>query len=622
MRLASLLALLALAAHAQDKEKKEPPPKSIPELEQRIREVLRKHNTFAAGVAIVNRDQILWEAGIGKANVASGRDATADTLFRIGSITKGFVAVSVMMLVEEGKFTLDAPVRLLAPDVEFNNPWESTDPVRLVNVLEHTSGFDDLAVAEYASNDPAPLTLQQGLAFRPTSRTSRWKPGTGFSYCNSGPAVAARVVEHATGRRFEDFVAERIFHPLGMSTASLLLTPDLEKKLAKGYGDDGKTPVRYWHISMRPAGSINASPHEMAAWVQMHLNRGRHGGAALLRPETVERIETPGSSLSARRGIKAGYGLGNYTSDFEGLTFHGHNGGMDGYLADMSYLPEAGLGYVFMINRANGEAFSAITKLIRGYVTRDLAKPAPGPVSSLPAEKVAEWAGFYEPRNPRREDQRFLERLMDAARLSQEGGTLVRKRLFGGEARRYLPSAEAQFRFEKAQLPDRIFLRDETGARLMVAQGSVWRETPGWLLWGQIVLGALCLALMATSILFALVWIPRKFLGRLKDAPRLSVRVWPLAAALCMTGLVLILSRQDPSVIWILGNLTAYSGTLFLLSLLLPIAAVLGLVAAVLGRPPRVRRAVWLHSLLCSLAACLIAGYLGYWGLIGVMTWR
>jgi hypothetical protein len=354
----------------------------------------------------------------------------------------------------------------------------------------------------------------------------------------------------------------------------------------------------------------------------MHLNRGRYGEATLVRPETMDRIETPGSSPSARRGIKAGYGLGNYTTDFEGFTFHGHGGGMDGYLADMSYLPEAGLGYVCMVNKASGEAASAISKWIRGYLTRNLARPAPAPAVSLRGEELAEWAGYYEPQNPRREDQRFLERLAGLVRLKAEGGVLVRKGLFGGEARKLVPTGQGQFRPEKAQLPDRVFLKDETGARLMVVQGSVYRRLPGWLAWGQIGVGGLCLLLMASSLAFALVWIPRKLLGRMKEAPKLSVRVWPLAAALCFLGLALLASRQDPSVIWLLGNLTLYSGALFLLSLLFPAASVLSLMAALWRRPPAVRRGVWLHSLLCSLSACVIAGYLAWFGLIGMRTWK
>ncbi len=647
MRTLALLAALVLAPlGAQDKEKKEPPPKTIPEPETRIRAVLQKHRAPAVGVAVVNRDTTLWAAGIGKADVAAGRDATADTLFRIGSITKGFVAAGIMMLVEEGRLFLDAPVKQIVPEVEFVNPWESTDPVRVVHLIEHTTGFDDLALAEYASNDPKPLTLAEGLAFRPASRTCRWKPGSGFSYCNSGPAVAARIIERVTGKRFEDFAAERIFRPLGMNSASLLLTPEVEQHLAKGYAEDGKTLLPYWHILMRPAGAVNASPREMAAWVRMHLNRGRLGEAVLLRPETMDRIETPGSSLSARRGIKSGYALGSYTDHFEGFTFHGHNGGMDGYLAGMGYLRGAGLGYVFMVNASNGRAFGDIERLLRGYLTQGLAKPAPASAVAMPSQRLAKWAGFYEPRNLRREDTRFLGRLLGVVRVNQDGANLVAKRLLGGKARKLIPAGEDRFRPEEEPQPDRIFTQDESGERVMVADGAVWVEISSMLALGQLVLGALCLLLMASSVLFALIWAPRKLLGgafsrlrfplaagtlraapdsgasKLKGPQRLSVRVAPLLAALSFLGMALILSRQDASIIWKLGNLTFYSASLYLLSLAFPVFSAWAFLASLRAKASQVRRGVRLHSLLCSAAACLVAAYLIYWDFIGVKTWR
>jgi hypothetical protein len=140
--------------------------------------------------------------------------ATADTLFRIGSTSKAFVSLSVLKLVEEGKMTLDDTVKKWAPEVEFTNRWESTDPVRIIHLLEHTSGFDDIALREYAHNDPTPVSLKDALAFNPKTRTSRWRPGTRMSYCNSGPAVAAYVVQKVSGQIFEDYVRENFFKPL------------------------------------------------------------------------------------------------------------------------------------------------------------------------------------------------------------------------------------------------------------------------------------------------------------------------------------------------------------------------------------------------------------------------
>ena len=225
-------------------------PKTTPELEQAIRKVLAENKTPGAGVAIVSRDRVLWTAGIGKADVAAGTDATPDTLFRIGSVSKSFVSLSVLRLQEQGRLHLSDSAHSLAPEIWFHNPWESTDPVRVVHLLEHTAGFDDLHLKEYASSDPTPMTLRAGLDYHPDSRISRWRPGTCFSYCNSGPAFAAYIVQKVTGQCFEDYVRENFFQPLRLDTVSFFLTPDVEKKLTRLYRPDGRTPYPYWHITM------------------------------------------------------------------------------------------------------------------------------------------------------------------------------------------------------------------------------------------------------------------------------------------------------------------------------------------------------------------------------------
>jgi CubicO group peptidase (beta-lactamase class C family) len=79
---------------------------------------------------------------LGVADVASGRSTTPETLFRIGSVSKAFVSLAILMLVNQGKLSLDDPVHKLAPEVWFENPWESTDPVRVVHLLDHTTGWD------------------------------------------------------------------------------------------------------------------------------------------------------------------------------------------------------------------------------------------------------------------------------------------------------------------------------------------------------------------------------------------------------------------------------------------------------------------------------------------------
>lgn len=273
---------LGLSASAEDAPKKDEKviPQTLAELEAEILKVMEKTKTPGLAVTLVSREGELWTAGLGLADVAIKRAATAETPFRIGSITKSLVSLAALMLIEEGKLALNDRLASRAPEVWFDNPWEETDPVRLVHLLEHTAGFDDIRLREYALLDPD-IPLKEALDYYPVSRVSRWRPGTRFSYCNSGPSIVAYVIAKITGLTFEDFVAERLFQPLGMETATFFLDPTTERTMTTLYRPDGVTPYPYEHISMRPSGSVNASAKDMARYLSLYLGRGtaRGGGA-------------------------------------------------------------------------------------------------------------------------------------------------------------------------------------------------------------------------------------------------------------------------------------------------------------------------------------------------------
>ena len=248
------------ADKADKKDEKPKPAQSIDELRQQLEKILKDTHTPGVSVAIVHRDAPEWVAGLGTADVASSRPNTPDTLFRIGSTSKAFASLSILMLADQGKLSLDDPVHKLVSDVWFENQWEATDSIRVVNLLEHTTGWDDMHLREYAKQAPDSMSLRDGLDYDHHSRTSRWRPGTRMAYCNSGPPVAAYIVEKITGQRFEDFVEQNLFRPIGMKTAAYFQSSPATTL----YHNDGKTPYPYWHILLRPAGSINASANDMA----------------------------------------------------------------------------------------------------------------------------------------------------------------------------------------------------------------------------------------------------------------------------------------------------------------------------------------------------------------------
>src|SRR4051812_2483075 len=174
----SILSMLDAKALAGPPDGPFVPAKDSAELQARLGRILKDNGVPGMVAAIADRDGIVWTAGIGLADVAARTPATPDTLFRVASISKTFVALSVLKLREEGRLDLNDPVKKLVPDVAFTNRWEATDPVRVVHLLEHTTGWDDVHPKEMAHDDPRPVTLVEGLAVDPESRTSRWRPGT------------------------------------------------------------------------------------------------------------------------------------------------------------------------------------------------------------------------------------------------------------------------------------------------------------------------------------------------------------------------------------------------------------------------------------------------------------
>src|SRR5262249_28395236 len=163
-----------------------------------------------------------------------------------------------------------------------------------------------------------------------------------------------------TGQSYEDYVAEAFFDPLGMASASFFLSERVERDLAKGYATGSLIEIPYGHMIARPSGAISATPQDTGRLVQLLLNRRTCSGARLSTPESIERMETPLTSLAARSGLRVGDGLGNHATIDQGFLFHGHDGSTDGFLSSYGYAPEHGVGYFFSINAPSPAAFAQI----------------------------------------------------------------------------------------------------------------------------------------------------------------------------------------------------------------------------------------------------------------------
>jgi hypothetical protein len=463
------------------------------------------------------------------------------------------------------------------------------------------------------------MTLREGLDYDHHSRTSRWRPGTRMAYCNSGPPVAAYIVEKITGQRFEDYVTQNFFLPIGMKTATYFEQPS--PQLTTLYHSDGKTPYPYWNIIERPAGAINASAKDMAAYVQFYLNRGAADGAQVIPSASIDRMETPTRTWEAQAGLKAGYGLSNYTSVHDGFVYHGHDGGVDGGITELSYLPEYNVGYFYSINSANGAAFGKISDAIRAYITRNLTKPTVPAAGQLPSN-AQEWTGWYEANAMRMKMQEFIAPLA-LQRLRFKDGELQFSS-YGPSKQSFIPVSGLQFRYKPDKGPAEpvataALLAPNSEGRFVFI-GTTYKRIPAWLALSRIALTIWFLLAFVSILLYAPFWIFGGLIKRRRPAERM-MRLWPLIAVLSLLAFIGLAILSGSDAIARLGNLTIYSFGLTITTLLFAAASLAGAVTLWRARKQEIRRSVRWYSIAVTAALLIAVVYLAYFGVIGIRTW-
>ena len=409
------------------------------ELEQQISKILEANKTTAASISMIESNGSRHAIGLGIADKETKKAVDADTLFRIGSISKVFTSLSVLKLVEEGRLELNDPIKDWVEDVEFHNPWEDEYPVRIVHLLSHTTGWDDLHMSEYAHNDPTPIALKESFLVYPMSRTSRWIPGTRMAYSNAGPGVAAYIVEKNIEESYEEYITSHFFEPLEMKTATFFESDHYKNNGATLYQGDSKQP--YWHITMRPSGAINASANDMVKLLDFFIHTSEQ---KILGETSIESMRIPHGSTIADSGLEVGHGLSHFIEISNGYTWYGHNGGVNGGLSDFKYIPELGIGYYVAINSNNGNAIYAITELLKTHLTKDLTAPTK-PYSHDISVDTEALEGYFRVVNPRNSSLYFLEYLLSVGRIESrpEGVALIG--IIDGSVDLYTPINQNQY---------------------------------------------------------------------------------------------------------------------------------------------------------------------------------
>lgn len=437
----------------------------------RLEALREEHHVPGFAVTLVDDQGPRHGAG-GVADRASARPVTPDTPFRIGSITKTYNAIALLMLAERGRLSLDAPLRTLAPAAPLHNPWAADHPVRLTHLLEHTAGLLDLSQAEFDHNTPF-ADLESALAFGAGERRVLWRPGMHASYTNAGAGLAALALERLTGRSWEDFMATQVLPALDLDGTALAaggpaMGTDGKERLATGYDRDGETVIPYWHMVFPAMGAINATPRQMTALLEMFLGRGQRHGMRVLAPASIARMERPSTTLAARRGLAYGYGAGLDQYLHGGFRFFGHGGDGDGYLSRFAYEPELGVGYFVTLNAFNHDALRAMSRAAAEHLLGDRPPPPPAPAVAVPRRELAGLTGTYEAVTRRfpwdKAAGHTLEVTLEDGRLALAYG--------GGRGLPLVPVGPKLFRHPREPVATMAFVRDGDSLYLQGDFGS------------------------------------------------------------------------------------------------------------------------------------------------------
>ncbi len=619
----SLFILLSIQLYGQQKETVKTP-ETIKELKAAIEKVMQEEQIPAIGIALVNADGPVWVESIGKINIEKNIDAGEKTLFRIGSTSKMFVSLAILKMQEEGLLSLNDKVRDLAPEIEFTNPWEETNPVLVVHLLEHTTGWDDYHNIEYAHNDTV-LTLKEGLDFHPQSRVSRWVPGTRMSYCNSGPPVAAYIVEKISGKKFEDYIRENFFNPMGMKSATYFEDENYKKYGVTTY--IGKEPQPYYHVLQRPSGSINATPTDMSKFLQFYINRAKVDSLQLITKQSLKRMETCMTTDGSKAGLELGYGLSNYTSPFKSFIYRGHNGSVPGgAIHSFAYLPEYNVGYSVAVNGGGYQGIVRISKLIMSFHTRNFREKEIN-IKKVPAAEVKDISGYYIPLNQRTKNSNFYMRILTLKKIWQDKDTIFTKGLFFGDTIKDIAINTTQYKSVKtgkinmARTTDPLDREVIVQFDLAVGSEQVLKHISSIFLFSQFAILIFWGILMLISVVYGFVWVIRYWLGKIEGGDAVKVRLWPFIASL-FALLLLILFQVGMSDVEKYFSTPGFVSVSFMIATLgFAVAAVLSVVCVIKKRNADMNRVIYWYSVVLSVLHILIAFYLFWFGVIGIKVW-
>ena len=326
--------------------------------------VLEQRGVPSASVAVVKGGKLVYTHAYGLAHIDPDKPATPDMRYSIGSVSKQFTATAILLLQEQGKLTLDDPVGKYVPGLTHG------DEVTIREILSHTSGYQDYWPEDYLMTPMMKPATPQQIVDTWAKKPLDFEPGTQWQYSNTNFVIAGLIVEKVSGQKVMDFLAEHIFHPLGMksvwdSDETKLTQTDASPYIRYALGPLRLAPEegRGW---MFAAGELAMTPHDLALWDESLIAQ------TILKPESYKEMFT---EVKLKNGSGTHYGLGVEVTTRDGHRSIEHSGEVTGFVSDNVVFIDDGVAVAVLTNHMESGA-EQIANLVAATVGGEKLSPA------------------------------------------------------------------------------------------------------------------------------------------------------------------------------------------------------------------------------------------------------
>ena len=349
---ALVLAMVAVVAplHSQTGVAKPPSPDPVDAL---VATEMDRLHVPGVSLAVLRRGKVIKVAGYGKADLEQDLPVTPETVFKIGSVSKQFLATGIMLLLQDGRLTLDDPIGKHLTDAP-----ESWKRITIRHFLTHTSGV----LREGPAFDPLKVQADSLVIASAYTQPLVFPTGSKYQYCNVCYFALAEIITRVSGKPWDAFLTERVFRPVGMTATRTTTTTALVPRRARGYvWRNGVYENAAEFIAIRPSGAFLSTVSDLARWdAALYDDR-------VLTESSRNQMWTP---MRLNDGSPTEYGFGWELDTMDGHRGVHHGGSLPGFRAEMSRFPDDGLTVIVLTNGDSAQPATIAAGIARQHLSR------------------------------------------------------------------------------------------------------------------------------------------------------------------------------------------------------------------------------------------------------------